>query len=293
MAENIKNNRDWFLKFCFMYFLEHILKVLGIDEEIEDIMPSEHITFKKIGKRKIFDSFLDFHVVTKSGKILIFEFKKNPLTRKDLKQAYEYYDRLHCKEKADVKLIIVLLSRYGKIKEYTNLDITFHPQIIRTKKINKQKPLNIIRDKLQNDKKLTEEESSLLVTLPLFDIKESEADITEEICNYIKHKKHCVSEETLEKMTLAMYLNIQEYVDDEKRKELLRMINMAEAYRGLIAEIKEEGKNEAWDEAWDKAWAAGERNIIMRMLDDYSLEEVAKFLKMTSSEISNKIKKVD
>ena len=285
MSENIKNNRDRFLKFCFMYFLEHILKVLGIDEEIEDIMPSEHITFKKIGKRKIFDSFLDFHVVTKSGKILIFEFKKNPLTKKDLKQAYEYYDRLHCKEKADIKLIIILLSRYGKIKEYTNLDITFHPQIIKTKKINKQKPLNMIRDKLQNDKKLTEEESSLLVTLPLFDIKESEADITEEICNYIKHKKHCVSEDILEKMTLAMYLNIEEYVDDEKREELLEMINMAEAYRGLIAEIRDDGKNKWINE--------GERNIIMRMLNDYSLEEVAKFLSMTPSEISNKIKKVD
>ena len=52
---------------------------------------------------------------------------------------------------------------------------------------------------------------------------------------------------------------------------------MAEAYRGLIAEMKDEA----------------ERNIIMRMLNDHSLEEVAKFSKMTSSEILNKIKKVD
>ena len=35
--ENIKN-RDIFLKFCFMYFLVHILKVLGIDEEIDEIV---------------------------------------------------------------------------------------------------------------------------------------------------------------------------------------------------------------------------------------------------------------
>ena len=62
--ENTKN-RDMFLKFCFMYFLGHILKVLGINEEIEEIMPTEEITFKKIGKTKIFDNFLDFHAVTK------------------------------------------------------------------------------------------------------------------------------------------------------------------------------------------------------------------------------------
>lgn len=85
MAEKIKSNRDQFLKFSFMYFLSHILRVLEIDEEIDEIMPTEQITFSKIGKRKIFDSFLDFHVVTKSGKILIFEFKKNPLTKKRLK----------------------------------------------------------------------------------------------------------------------------------------------------------------------------------------------------------------
>ena len=60
---------------------------------------------------------------------------------------------------------------------------------------------------------------------------------------------------------------------------------MAEAYKGLIAEIKAE----VWAEGWDES----QRNIIMRMLDDYSLEEVAEFLIMTPSEISNKIKKVD
>ena len=222
MAEKIKNNRDLFLKFSFMYFLAHILKVLGIDEEIKEIMPTEMISFKKIGRRKIFDNFLDFHVVTKSEKILIFEFKKNPLTKKDLKQAFEYYDRLHCQKKADVKLIIILLSRGGKIREYTKLDITYHPQIIKTKKINKQKPLSTIRDKLQHNKKLTEEEISLLITLPLFDIKEGEADITEEICGYIKLKRHCIPENLYDEMVLAMFLNIEEYVDEEKGRNCWR-----------------------------------------------------------------------
>lgn len=65
MSERVGKNRDRFLKFCFMFFIEHILKVLGIDEEIVEIMPSEQIAFKKIGRRKIFDIFLDFHAVTK------------------------------------------------------------------------------------------------------------------------------------------------------------------------------------------------------------------------------------
>ena len=285
MAEKIKSNRDQFLKFSFMYFLSHILRVLEIDEEIDEIMPTEQITFSKIGKRKIFDSFLDFHVVTKSGKILIFEFKKNPLTKNDLKQAFEYYDRLHCKEKADVKLIIILLSRGGKIKEYTKMDITYRPEIIKTKKINKQKPLSTIRYKLQYNNKLTEEECSLLITLPLFDINESEADITEEICGYIRDKKRCIPKHMYDNMVLAMYLNIKEYVGDEKEEEFLEMINMAEAYHGIISEIKKEG--------WNDGWNGGEKNIIIRLLKNHSLKEVSDLLEMESSEILDIINRVD
>ena len=128
--------------------------------------PSEEITFKKIGKQKVFENFLDFKVLTKSGKILIFEVKKNPLTKKDLKQAYEYYDRIHCRQKAEVKLIIIVLSNKGKISEYTKMDITYHPEIIKTKNINKQKELSIIRNKLHNNENLTTAESSLLIALP-------------------------------------------------------------------------------------------------------------------------------
>lgn len=49
-VETIKN-RDLFIKICFMYFLNHILKILGIDEEIDDIQPIEYITMDK--KRRV------------------------------------------------------------------------------------------------------------------------------------------------------------------------------------------------------------------------------------------------
>ena len=78
-----ERNRDLFLKFCFMYFLNHILIVLGIDEEIVDMLPSEKINYKKTGKVKIFNNLLDFKALTASGKILIFEFKKDVLRTKD------------------------------------------------------------------------------------------------------------------------------------------------------------------------------------------------------------------
>ena len=59
-------NRDVFLKFCFIFFINHILIILGIDEEVVDVLPTETITFKKARRPKIFDNFLDFQVLTKS-----------------------------------------------------------------------------------------------------------------------------------------------------------------------------------------------------------------------------------
>lgn len=56
-----------------------------------DVLPIETIIFKKAQRAKIFDNFSDFQVLTKSGKVMIFEFKKNALRRDDLKQAYNYY----------------------------------------------------------------------------------------------------------------------------------------------------------------------------------------------------------
>ena len=279
-VENVKN-RDVFLKFCFMYFLIHMLKVFGIDEEIVEILPSEQITFQKIGKNKIFDNFLDFQVLTKSGKILVFEFKKNSLTSKDLKQAYKYYDRLHCKEKGDVKLVIISLSNRGKIYRYTKFDITYHPQIIKTKSINKKKDLSIIRHKINNNKKLTLDECSLLVTLPLFELDESEEKIIREVCQYIKYNGECIPSDVIDGISVAMYLNILEYVNDDEQVELLEMIDMAEKVQGIIAQIKNEGINQGISQGISQ----GEGNIIRRLLEKYSVEEVSVILEMKVSEI--------
>ena len=277
-VETVKN-RDVFLKFCFMHFLIHILKVLGIDEEITEILSIEEITFEKLPKIKIFDNFLDFQVLTKSGKIMIFEFKKGPLRKSDLKQAYEYFDRIHCKKKSDVKLVIIVLSKIGKIKAYTHFDVTYHPQIIKTKTINKQKDLSIIRDKLSNNKKLTDLECSLLIALPLFELKESESEITEEICTYITDKKHCIPDDIFDEIVVEMYLNIVEYIDDEKQDELMEMIDMVESYNGLISQIRNEGRNN------------GKKEVINDLLKNFPIDVVAVLLSKKKSEIEEILKK--
>ena len=281
MSVEENRNRDLFLKFCFMYFIRHILIILGIDEEVVDVLPTETITFKKVGKPKIFDNFLDFQVLTKSGKTMIFEFKKNALRCDDLKQAYDYYMNVYCKDRPELRLVLVVISKSGKIKEFRDWNLTFHPDIVQTKKIDKSKDLKSILDKFENSEKLTSRESSLLVALPLFETGVDEDILVETICEYIKHKSDCIPSKMLNEITIATYLNILEYVDVEKQEKLMEMIGMSEKYEGIVAQIKNEGKEEWLNEGKIE----GKKSMLESLLQNISLDDVVKYSGMDKSEI--------
>ncbi len=117
----------------------------------------------------------------------------------------------------------------------------------------------------------------MLVALPLFELEESEADITREVCELIKYKSDCIPNEVADEISMAMYLNIIEYVEEDKQDELLEMINMAEKVQGIIAQIKNEGRSEGRSE--------GKREIIARLLKNHGIDEVAGLLGMKTSEI--------
>ncbi|MBQ7927590.1 MAG: hypothetical protein IJ287_02425 [Methanobrevibacter sp.] len=279
VIENQKN-RDLFFKICFMHFLNHILKVLGIDEEIEDTIATEYISVEKKDPIRIFDRLLDFAAITKSGKIIIFEFKKDILRKKDLKQIFDYYRQIYCKEKTDVIAILIVISKYGKIKDFTELDITFHPEIIKTKLINKQKDLKTIREKFNGNIVLTSMECSLLIALPLFDIKESEAEIVEEMCSYIECKRNCIPKDKIEEVTLGMYFNILEYIPQDRQDELMEMIDMNDIKsRGDLAKFRKEEKKKGIKQGIKQGMKQGMKQgiekTIPRLLDSMTPQEIS------------------
>lgn len=253
-----------------MYFANFILKILEINEKIVEISPTEIIGLENLKKPKIFNNFLDFATVTKSGKIILFEFKKNALRTKDLKQSYKYFDRVHCKKKAHVDFIIITISDKGIISSYKNKPLIFCPRIIKTKTINKQKDLSILRDKFKHNCKLNPYDCSLMIALPLFKTEESETEITREMCEYIKEKKNCIPADEVDDVVLAMYLNLIEYIDEEKQDELMEMIGLSEKIDGVISEIE----NNAREDGEKK----GERKIIKKLLKTFTEDEVSKIL---------------
>ena len=291
MVKKIRNNRDLMFKICFMYFANFVLKILEIDEEIVEISPTELIGIKNIKKPKIFNNFLDFAAITKSGKIILFEFKKNTLKTNDLKQSYKYFKHVYCKNQTHVDFIIITISDKGKIKEFIDKPLSFKPEIIKTKTINKQKDLSILRNKFKHNCKINFYDCTLMITLPLFKTDESEAEITEEMCIYIKKKSDCIPEEKLDNVILAMYLNILEYIDESKQEELMEMIGLTEKINGVISELKNaaraEGEKDGIKKGRKDGIEKGRKDIIKILLKKYTEEEVSKLLDINKSTIIN------
>ena len=279
MTKDVKNNRDLFFKLSFMYFIMHIFRIFNIQEEIDEILPTEIITYEKKDKMKLIHNFFDYSVLTKTEKILLFEFKKKALQKKDLKQVFNYYIRMLCKEKSDIESYILVMSKKSRIKNYDWFNLNFKPTIIQTKDYNKQKDLNKIRNKIQNRKKLTPFECSLLATMPIYELKESETEIVKEICQIIQKNKDLIPEKELDGLIMAMYLNIDEYINEEEKNKYMEMINMIDKSKGLITGIKNEGRTEERE------------SIILKLLENFSIDEISKFLQMSIPEIENIIKK--
>jgi predicted transposase YdaD len=125
------------------------------------------------------------------------------------------------------------------------------------------------------------------MALPLFELEESEKEITEEICTYIRDKKHCMPDDILDEIVVAMYLNIIEYIDDAKQDELMEMIDMVETYNGLISQIRNEGRNEGRNDGIIE----GKREVINDLLKSLPIDVVAVLLSKKKSEIEEILKK--
>ena len=88
--------------------------------------------------------------------------------------------------------------------------------------------------------------------------------------NTLKRKKNCIPADEVDDVVLAMYLNIIEYIDEEKQDELMEMIGLSEKIEGVISEIE----NNAREDGEKK----GERKIIKKLLKTFTEDEVSKIL---------------
>lgn len=106
---------------------------------------------------------------------------------------------------------------------------------------------------------------------------ESESDIVCETCRYIKSKKYCIPEEKLDEVVIGSYLNIVEYIEEDKQNQFMEMIGMAERVKGVLELYKEEMKEEMKEEVKEE------------MREEYNIEMAKKLKEVLSAEKIAKI----
>ena len=283
------NYADLNFKVLFMFFVMSILELFGIDEEVDEILYNELITMEQGDILKIFHHLMDLPVLTKSGKILLFEFKKELLRTTDFKQIYTYFKKLECQENRQVIPILITIPKGGNVDSYSTQFIKFSPLVLKTKSVDIQKDLLTIRDKFNNNQMLTKKECSLIIALPFFESDEDEGELIEEFCYYIKNNKENIPQDQLKRIVMGLYFDIVGYVSEDKQQELMEMINMATVYKGVVSEIKKEGERNGEIRGVRRGKRIGERRalrrVISRLLKNSSYPQVAKQLEMDEREV--------
>lgn len=241
--KNLKKikNRDEYVKISELNYANTFLELIGLDEEIERILPTEIIN------PNLYNKFTDIRGLTKSGKIIIIEGQKKVLKEQDFSRYYGYFKDTYCGYYKEVKFIIACLSEGNNLKILmTEEHICFKPTVIEFKKIDGGEYLKGLRNKFKKQEELSHNECGILVHLPLCKLPISEEEYVREICGYIK-EYGCISEDEKNTIVPAMYLNIKHYIESQYEQEkLLEAINVLRyCENGLDRKIRLAREDEA------------------------------------------------
>lgn len=221
--KNLKKikNRDEYIKISELNYANTFLEVIGQNEEIIRILPTEIINLNLDNK------FTDIRGLTKSGKIIIIEGHTGILREPHFARYYTYFKDTYCDFSKDIKFIIACLSEGNNLKRSTTEEnICFKPLVVELKNIDASKYLKRLMDKFKQQVELNHRDCGILVHLPLFKLPITEANYVREICEYIK-ECDCIPEEEKNVIIPAMYLNIEHFIENEYEQEkLLEAINV-------------------------------------------------------------------
>ena len=124
-------------------------------------------------------------------------------------------------------IVLMTVDPKSSLKEYkiSETDIIRHIYIYFSKE-EVIKRFKNVRDKIENNETLTEEETLDIGLLPLFAPKENSQEITEKMCELIRKNKH-IDYELKREISFILQIMVFKYFEDsEKREELLEEINM-------------------------------------------------------------------
>lgn len=239
MSPKIKNIEDAIMKSIMDVFKEDALKFFGIKSKI---IAAARTELKDI---QINTSFMDYTFLLDDDSFLHFEFQTSN-KKSDLSRFLAYDAVLHYKENKPVNTIVVYSSNIKKAETSINVgSIKYSIRAFYMGSINGDKKYEYLKQKIKNDKILSNEDLLLLVFLPIMD---SAKDKNERIIESIKLAKEIKNKENQMNSLALLYAFAEKFVDICDMDKIKEVFGMTQLGKLLRDEGKEEGRKEGIEE---------------------------------------------
>ena len=212
---------DKLLKLVTLVFINALMRVLGMEHGILKIEYPE--VFTEETDRGI----MDFPVLTIAGRYIIFEFHSRPLTERLLLRNFQYLANLRARVKYPVDLHIISMDKLKKSVKKVMITSDWEYEVEFTFLIDYDgdEILNTIKNKLENNIALTEEDAYLFSILPFTTHKMDTIEIVKELCYFVNETE--IQEELKYIIKLSQILWVNALVKDEElSKELIDVMKM-------------------------------------------------------------------
>lgn len=235
MNREIHKIYDAILKLIILSYPDEFLSYLGVEKSIKQILHTEIITKK--GRQL----YLDFLCQLEDNTLLNIEFQFTGPYKNDLERFHDYNIHSECEYDSRCETLIISFRKEGSGQKTRKIGKTksLHPEIIYLGNTDFKKILNSIENKAKINLKLTKEEEISLMIMCLLPKYKNKKIMLKRICKI--HKKQNLFDLTkIDTFKAVIGLEIENFVNKEKREELKGELNMTPEAEKMIEQALSE-----------------------------------------------------
>ncbi|AKN29983.1 hypothetical protein Ccar_03700 [Clostridium carboxidivorans P7] len=244
---------DSVLKSAMDFFRQSAVNFFGINTKI--IAPAE----TELKDIKISTNIMDYTFYTEDGNYLHFEFQTTN-KEEDIRRFLFYDASLYYKSNRKIKTIVVYSADIENAKTYIDAgNIKYSIDAFYMNNINGDEKYDILKDKIENNEELTDEEILSLTFIPLMKGKLTR---TERTLKSIELADKIESGEKKIKCLTILYAFLEKFGDEESKKRFKEVFNMTEIGKMIL----EDGMAKGIEKGMEKGRAEGKLELLLKQL---------------------------
>ncbi|MBU3191506.1 hypothetical protein K9O30_19670 [Clostridium bowmanii] len=210
---------DSVLKSAMDFFQQNAVDFFGINTKI--IAPAQ----TELKDIKINTNFMDYTFYTEDGNYLHFEFQTTN-RQEDIRRFMFYDASLHYKGNRKIRTVVVYSSDIKKVESYIDAgSIKYHIEAYYMNNIDGDEKYNYLKNKIDNNEELTNEEVLGLTFIPLMKGKLTRTERTIRSIELVD--KINISDSKLKCLTM-LYALLEKFGDVESKKRFKEVFNMTD-----------------------------------------------------------------